>query len=235
MVSKRILLKISGEVLGGKDGVGADGAALEVLGKQIKAILKDGLQVAIVLGGGNFWRYRDNSSLSIPRTASDALGMMAATMNARLFTEVLKAMGVEARCMAAHGNFYFADPYSPDLARSYLDKGEVVVCGGGTGNPYFTTDTTGALRALELKCEVMMKATKVDGIYDSDPVANPHAKFFETISYDEVLERELGVMDLSAVVLCKENKLPVRVFNINADNAILRAASGEPIGSLITP
>lgn len=235
MAPKRILLKISGEVLGGEEGVGADGAALEALAKQIKAIRKDGTEVAIVLGGGNFWRYRDNSDLTIPRTASDALGMMAATMNARLFTEVLKAMDVEARCTAAHGNFYFAEPYSPDFARSCLDKGEVVVCGGGTGNPYFTTDTTGALRALELGCEVMMKATKVDGIFDSDPVANPKAKFFETISYDEVLERELGVMDLSAVVLCKENQLPVRVFNINAKNAIVHAASGEAIGSLITP
>ena len=235
MAPKRILLKISGEVLGGEEGVGADGAALELLAKQIKALRKDGIEVAIVLGGGNFWRYRDNSDLSIPRTASDALGMMAATMNARLFTEVLKAIDVDARCMAAHGNFYFAEPYSPDFARNCMDQGAVVVCGGGTGNPYFTTDTTGALRALELNCEVMMKATKVDGIYDCDPVANPHAKFFDKISYDEVLERELSVMDLSAVVLCKENQLPVRVFNINAENAILRAASGESIGSLITP
>lgn len=235
MAHKRILFKLSGEVLGGADGVGADGAALEALAKQIKALRKDGVEIAIVLGGGNFWRYRDNSNLSIPRSSSDAMGMMAAMMNARLFSEVLKAMDVPARCLSAHGNYYFAEPYSPNLGLEAMEQGEVVVCGGGTGNPYFTTDTTGALRALELNCEVMMKATKVDGIYDSDPVANPNAQFFERISYDEVLERELGVMDLSAVVLSKENNLPVRVFNINADNAIVRAASGEAIGSLITP
>lgn len=235
MAPKRILFKLSGEVLGGDDGVGADGVALERLAKQIKAVRKDGVEVAIVLGGGNFWRYRDNASLNIPRSASDAMGMIAATMNARLFTEALKAIGVPARCTAAHGNFYFADPYSPEYALECLERGEVVVCGGGTGNPYFTTDTTGVLRALELNCDEMMKATKVDGIYDSDPKKNPDARFFTTITYDEVLERELGVMDLSAVVLSKENKLPVRVFNINTENAILRAASGEAIGSLITP
>jgi len=235
MEHRRILFKLSGEVLGGEEGVGADGAALEMMAKQIKAVRKDGHEVAIVLGGGNFWRFRDNASLNIPRTASDAIGMMAATMNARLFTEALKAVGVPARCLAAHGNYYFAEPYSPGAGLEAMARGEVVVCGGGTGNPYFTTDTTGVVRALELQCDEMMKATKVDGIYDSDPMANPDAIFFEKITYDEVLEKELRVMDLSAVVLSKENGLPVRVFNINAENAILRAASGESIGSLIIP
>lgn len=235
MAPKRILFKLSGEVLGGEDGIGAEATALETYAKQIKALWKDGFEIAIVLGGGNFWRYRDNADLNIPRTASDALGMMAATMNARLFTEALKAMDVPARCLSAHGNYYFSEPYSPSAGLDALVQREVVVCGGGTGNPFFTTDTTGVIRALELQCDVMMKATKVDGIYESDPKVNPEARFFKEISYDEVLERELGVMDLSAVVLSKENRLPVRVFNIGTENAMVRAASGEAIGSLITP
>ncbi len=233
-MAPRILLKISGEVLGGKDGVGADGDALERIALQIKAVRKKDIELAVVVGGGNFWRYRDNASLNIPRTASDALGMMAATMNARLLSEALMVVGLKARTMAAHGNFYFAQPYTPSLGVEAIEQGNVLVLGGGTGNPFFTTDTTGVLRALELSCDEMMKATKVDGIYDSDPILNKDARFFKHITYDEVLQRALAVMDLSAVILSKENNLRVRVFNIYEDDAILRAASGEAIGSLIT-
>lgn len=230
---KRILLKISGEVMGGAEG-GADGAAVARLCKEIAAVRDTGVQLAIVVGGGNFWRFRDNAELEIPRESSDAIGMMATIMNARLLQDALRSHGVPAQAMAMHADFYFAEPYVPNRGKSLLDQGKVVICGGGTGNPYFTTDSTAALRALELDCEVLMKATKVDGVYSDDPVANPEAEFFADISYDEVLKRELKVMDLTAIVLCKENDMPVRVFNLQEAGNLAAAARGESVGTLVS-
>lgn len=234
MAYKRVMLKISGEVLGGPDGIGADGKALLTLCEEIKKIRKKKVQVAIVVGGGNFWRYRDNKKLAIPRTASDTIGMMATIMNARLIAEALESIGVPAKAMAPHGDFYFVEPYEIGRGKKLLARGEVVVCGGGTGNPYFTTDSSAALRALELNCDVLLKATKVDGVYDKDPVKNKSAKFFAKISYDEVLKRGLEVIDLTAIVLCKGNGLPVRVFNLQKSGNLLKAASSNKIGSLIS-
>ena len=213
--------------------VGADAEAVMAICKQVKTLTQKGFQVAIVVGGGNFWRYRDNKSMKIPRPSSDAIGMMATIMNARLLTEALQSIKVKAHALAPHSHVYFAEPYVPSRGRELLSKKEVVVLGGGTGNPYFTTDTTAALRALELDCDVLMKATKVDGIYDKDPVKNPKAQFFKKISYDEVLERELAVMDLNSIVLCKENELPVLVFNLEKTGNVLKAAQGKKVGSLI--
>ena len=234
MKKRRILLKLSGEVLGGSDGVGADGKALMAAAGEIAQLIKKNVQVAVVVGGGNFWRYRDNKSLVISRTTSDAVGMMATIMNARLLAEALEALKVKARVLSAHGNFYFAEPYVPDFGRRCLEKGEVVLCAGGTGNPYFTTDTAAALRALELDCDELLKGTKVEGVYDSDPMKNKKAKFFSKLKYQEVLDRELGVMDLTAIVLCKDNGLPVRVFNGNGKGNLLKAALGKSIGTLIS-
>ncbi len=230
---KRIMLKISGEVLAG-DGVGVDGAELLKLCEEIKAIVKSKVQVAIVVGGGNFWRYRDNKKIQISRVDSDTIGMMATIMNARLLQDALRSIGVKATALAPHVSFYFAEPFLASRGIALLERGEVVICGGGTGNPYFTTDSAAALRALELKCDVLMKATKVDGVYDSDPTKNKSAKFFEKISYDEVLKRGLEVMDLNAIVLAKDNGLQVRVFNLKKSGNLLKAVKGKKIGTLIS-
>jgi uridylate kinase len=235
MAYKRIMLKISGQVLGGPDGIGADAEALLKFCKEVKKLVDKKIQVAIVVGGGNFWRYRDNKKLKIPRSVSDGIGMMATIMNAKLLTEALKSIGVKASPMAPYADAYFAIQYSPGKAKSILEKGGVAVCGGGTGNPYFTTDSAAALRALELECDVFMKATKVDGIYDKDPEKHKGAKMFKKISYDEVLKRELGVMDLTAILLCKENGLPVHVFNMQKTGNLLKAVSGRKLGSVVVP
>lgn len=234
MSYKRVLLKLSGEVLAGPEGVGADGKALLQVVEEVKSLTKKGIQVAIVVGGGNFWRYRDNAKLKLSRTVSDAMGMMATIMNARLLQEALNANGIKANTLAPHGEFYFAEPYVPERGRQLLDRGVVVICAGGTGNPYFTTDTAAALRALELECEVLLKGTKVEGVYDADPMKNKKAKMFPKISYDEVLRRELQVMDLTSIVLCKENKLPVCVFNGRQKGNLLKVVTGKKLGTLIS-
>ncbi len=220
-------------MLAGSDGQGADAAAVMALAQDIKALWKKKLQIAITVGGGNFWRYRDNKKLTISRSASDAIGMLATMMNGRLLQEALKSINVPAHLFSAHGEFYFATPYMPSLAAQLLGHGDVVICSGGTGNPYFTTDTSAALRALELNCEVLLKETKVQGVYDKDPMKHKNAKFFPTISYAEVMKRELQVMDLSAILLCRDNALPVLVFQGKSGN-LLKAALGKKIGSLIS-
>jgi uridylate kinase len=232
MAYKRIMLKLSGEVLGGSEG-GVDGQALSGLCDALLELTAQGLQLALVVGGGNIWRYRDNADLHIPRTASDTIGMMATVMNARVLAEALMMTGAQAHALAPFPQGYYVEPYSPNYAKELLSEGSIVICGGGTGNPYFTTDSTAALRALELDCEVLLKATKVDGVYDKDPAQHSDAQFFADLTYDEVLKRELGVMDLTAITLCKENKLPVRVFNVTKAGTMCSAALGEAIGTLI--
>lgn len=234
MAYKRIMLKISGEVLGGPDGNGADAGSLLEMAKQIKEVTKKGIQVAIVVGGGNFWRFRDNKNLKICRPTSDSIGMMATIMNARLLKEALENLGVKAHALSPHVDGYFAELYVPKKGHMLLEKKEVVICGGGTGNPYFTTDSAAALRALELGCDVLMKATKVDGVYDSDPKKNKKAKFFSKLSYDEVLKRKLEVMDLTAITLCQENGLPVHVFNLQKSGNLLKAVKAKNIGTIIS-
>lgn len=233
MKIKRVLIKISGEMMAGSDGSGADGEAILHVANDLKALWKKKIQVAVVMGGGNFWRYRDNKKLTIPRSASDAVGMLATMMNARLLEEALHGLGVPAHSLSAHGNFYFNEPYVPNRGKKLLDQGHIVICGGGTGNPYFTTDTAAALRALELECDLLLKETKVDGVYDKDPMKHKNAQFFPTISYDEVLKRELQIMDLNAILLCKDNALPVRVFQGKPGN-MLKAALGKKLGTLIS-
>lgn len=238
MAYKRVMLKLSGEVLAWDDGWGVDAKALTQVVEQIKTLVKKGVQVAVVVGGGNFWRYRDNTALSgaglLSRSVSDTVGMMATVMNARVLAEALNQKGVKAFALAAHGEGYFAQNYSPDLGKKLLTEKAVVICAGGTGNPYFTTDTAAALRALELECQVLMKGTKVEGVYDSDPTQNKRAKLFPTITYDEVLKRELKIMDLTSIVLCKENRLPVCVFNGRVKGNLLKAVSGKKLGTLIS-
>lgn len=233
MKYKRVMLKISGEVLSGDNPHGADGGAILKLCAEIKDVHRSGVQIAIVIGGGNFWRYRDNKALKISRVESDTIGMMATIMNARLLKNGLEAFKVKAKVLAPHVDFCFAEPYVASRGIQLLERKEIVICGGGTGNPFFTTDSAAALRALELGCDVVMKATKVDGVYDSDPVKNKNAKFFEKITYDEVLKRKLEIMDLNAVVLARENHLPVHVFNMKKAGNLLKAVKGKTIGTLI--
>lgn len=219
------MLKISGEVIGEN---------LPALCKEIKEVHKKGFQIAIVVGGGNFWRYRDNKNIKISRVASDTIGLMATIMNARLLKEALMSLGLKAQALAPHCDGYFVDSYSPAKAIEFLSRKEIVICGGGTGNPFFTTDTAAALRALELECDVFMKATKVDGVYDKDPVKNKSAKFFAKLTYDEVLKRNLEIMDLTAITVCKENKLPVHVFNLQKAGNLLKAVRVKKIGTIIS-
>lgn len=233
MKIKRLMIKVSGEMLADKDGQGADATAVMALAQDIKLLWKKKLQLAVTVGGGNFWRYRDNKKLTISRSASDAIGMLATMMNGRLLQEALLSIGVPAHLLAAHGDFYFSEPYAPARGNSLLARGDIVICAGGTGNPYFTTDTSAALRALELNCNVLLKETKVEGVYDKDPMKHKNAKFFPTISYAEVMKRELQVMDLNAILLCRDNALPVLVFQGKPGN-LLKAALGKKIGSLIS-
>jgi uridylate kinase len=233
MKRKRIMLKVSGEMLAGPGGQGADPAAVILVAQEIKTLWKKKIQLAITVGGGNFWRFRDNKKLSISRTSSDAIGMLATMMNGRLLQEALQSIGVPAHVLAPHADFYFAEPYVPSRGQAFLARGEVVLCAGGTGNPYFTTDSSAALRALELGCDVLLKETKVQGVYDKDPMKHKNAKFFPTISYDEMLKRELQVMDLSAILLCKDNGLPVHVFQGKPGN-LLKVATGKKLGTLIS-
>ncbi len=232
MKPKRILLKLSGEVLAGPDGNGADGKALKALALSIQKIRKQKVQMAIVLGAGNFWRYRDNKAVPLSRPTSDALGMLGTLMNAKLLEEALIQLKIPTKALSSHEVSYYMDHYNPQKAKQLLDAGTVLILGGGTGNPYFTTDTTAALRALELDCSLLLKATKVDGVYDSDPMKNKKAKRFTKLKFDEVLDRELEVMDLTAITLCKENQLPIRVFDMQKD--LISAATGKPVGTLIS-
>jgi uridylate kinase len=229
----RVMLKLSGEMLCKAGEGGVDGERLMQVVKSFAALRAAGIELAVVVGGGNLWRFRDNADLKIHRTSSDALGMMASIMNARLLQDACRSQGMACHAMAPHVDDYLAETYVPSRGRRLLSKDHIVVCGGGTGNPFFTTDSAAALRALELECDVLLKATKVDGVYDSDPNKNPDAKKFDSLTYEEVLKRQLGVMDLTAITLCMENNLPVRVFDGTDPENVIRAAQGENIGTLI--
>ena len=231
---KRILLKLSGEVLEGNLGSGIDFKVLKDLCKEITAVKKMGVDIGIVIGGGNFWRYRDFIDSGIDRVHSDYMGMIATIMNSLAMQNMFKNFKVDARAMSAFDVPVVVESYLRDKAAQYLEKGKVVICAGGTGNPFFTTDTAAALRALELECDVLMKATKVDYVYDKDPMKYKNAKLFKKLSYNEVLKRELEVMDLSAVSLCASNKLPICVFNLTKKGNIAKVLAGRAVVTTIS-
>lgn len=231
---KRVLLKLSGEVLEGNKGNGIDFKVLNSLCEEIVKVKKMGVEIAIVIGGGNFWRYRDFKDSGIDRVHSDYMGMMATIMNSLALRDGFKKYKVDARALSAFSMPVVAEEYLRDRGLNYLDKGKIVICAGGTGSPFFTTDSAAALRALELNCDVFLKATKVDYVYDKDPVKYKNAKSFKTLSYQEVLKRELEVMDLSAVSLCSNNKMPVVVFNLTKKGNIARVIKGEKVGTIIS-
>jgi len=231
---KRILLKLSGEVFEGDKGNGIDFKVVESLSKEIAAVRELGVHVAIVIGGGNFWRYRDFVESGIDRVHSDYMGMMATVMNSLALSSGFRKQGIDARALSSFSMPVVVEEYFRDKALSYLNEDKIVICAGGTGNPFFTTDTAAALRALELQCDVLMKATKVDYVYDKDPMKYSDAKKFTGMTYQDVLSSELGVMDLSAVSLCMENKLPISVFNLMKSGNIENVVKGEAVGTLIS-
>ncbi|MBU0727964.1 UMP kinase [Patescibacteria group bacterium] len=230
---KRIMLKISGEVLG-DHGQGIDSKALNKIAKEIVNLNKHGIEVVIVNGGGNIWRYRDTKEAGIERTTSDYMGMMATIMNGVALQSAIEKMGVFCRVATSLDLPQIAEPYIRRRALRHLEKKRIVICAGGTGNPYFTTDTAAALRAVELGCDIILKATKVDGIYTADPEKDKKAKKYTSISYDEAIEKNLKVMDQTAFSLCRESNMKILVFNMHKKDAILKAAQGEKVGTLVS-
>ncbi len=229
---KRILLKLSGESLAGEQKHGIDFDTVLKICEPIKRCVDAGVQVGIVVGGGNFWRGRASGEMD--RTRADHMGMLATTINALGVCDALEQLGLDVRVQTAISMRQVAEPYIRNKAVSHLNKGRVVIFGCGTGNPFFSTDTAAALRAVEIEADVIMKATMVDGVYDSDPKKNPDAQKFDSISYSEVLRRDLAVMDSTATALCKDNELPIIVFSIEEPENIFRAVCGENIGTVVT-
>ena len=229
---KRILLKLSGESLAGQTKHGIDFDTVLKICEPIKKCVDAGVQVGIVVGGGNFWRGRASGEMD--RTRADHMGMLATTINALGVCDALEQLGLDVRVQTAISMRQVAEPYIRNKAVSHLNKGRVVIFGCGTGNPFFSTDTAAALRAVEIEADVIMKATMVDGVYDSDPKTNPDAKKFDTISYHDVLGKDLAVMDSTASALCKDNDLPILVFSIEDPDNIYRAVCGENIGTVVT-
>jgi uridylate kinase len=234
MKFKRILLKLSGEALMGDQNYGIDTKIAESVAREIKAVHDLGVEVAVVVGGGNIFRGVSKSAGNMDRAAADYIGMLATVMNAVVLQDALENQNVFTRVMSAIDIPQLAEPFIRRRAVRHLEKMRVVIFAAGTGNPYFTTDSAAALRACEIKAEVIFKATKVDGIYSDDPLKNPEATRFETISYQEVLERQLKVMDASAISLCMDNNLPIMVFNMKTSGNIIKAVSGDlSIGTLV--
>ena len=229
----RVLLKISGEALAGGKGTGFDFDTLTRIAGEIKQVVEMGASMGLVIGGGNIVRGAQFSKLGMDRVGSDYMGMLGTVINALAVQDVLERAGVETRVMTAINMEQIAEPFIRRRALRHFDKGRVVIFAGGTGNPYFSTDTAAALRAIQIKSQVIIKATSVDGVYSADPKKDPTATLFTDISYRDVMLKELGVMDQTAIALCRENKLPVIVLNINTPGAIARAVSGERIGTLV--
>ena len=232
---KRILLKLSGESLAGESKQGIDTQRLAEYAEQVKAIAQKGIQVGIVIGGGNIFRGLSGAKKGFDRVKGDQMGMLATVINSLALASALEAIGQPVRVLTSIRMEPIGDFYSPATAQRLLDKGNVVILACGTGAPYFTTDTGSSLRALEIKADVMFKGTRVDGIYTADPEKDPTATKFDTITYDEVIRRGLKVMDQTATVMCKENKMPIYVFNMDKVGNLQKVMVGEKIGTLVTP
>jgi uridylate kinase len=231
---KRILLKISGEALAGDKGFGVDTETIHSIAGEIKDVHELGVEIALVVGGGNFFRGVAEQARDMDRVSADHMGMLATVINALALQDALEKQGVFTRVMSALEMNQVAEPFIRRRALRHMEKGRVVIFGGGTGNPYFSTDTAASLRAMEIKADVIMKATKVDGIYDADPKLVSDAIKFETITYLDVLKRGLRVMDATAISLCQENNLPIVIFNLGKHGNIKRVVQGEKVGSLVS-
>jgi uridylate kinase len=231
---KRILLKISGEALAGPDGFGIDPVRAEDLAKHLQAVNDLGVEIAIVIGAGNLWRGRQGLDRGMDRATADYMGMLGTVMNSLALMDALERQGIITRVQSAIEMRAVAEPYIRRRAIRHLEKKRLVIFGAGTGSPYFSTDTAAALRAMEIDAEVLIKATKVDGVYDSDPQKNPDAKLFESLSYIEAINLRLDVMDSTALSLCMDNKLPILVLNMWDHDAIKKGLLGEKIGTLVS-
>jgi len=230
---QRVLLKLSGEVLAGEEGFGIDPAKATQLAVEVKSIHDLGIDIGLVIGAGNIFRGMQAAAKGMQRVTGDYLGMLATIMNAICVQDALENLGTVTRTLSAITVAQIAEPYIRRRAIRHLEKGRIVVVAGGTGNPYFTTDTAAALRATELGAEVLIKGTKVDGVYDKDPLVHSDAIKYDRVSYTEAIQKELRIMDMTAISLCKENSLPIKVFNINRSGDLKKLILGEPIGTLV--
>ena len=230
---KKILLKLSGEALMGDQEFGISSDVITSYAKQIKEIVDLGVEVSIVIGGGNIFRGLSGAAQGVDRVTADHMGMLATVINSLALQNSIEKLGIPTRVQTAIEMPKVAEPFIKRRAQRHLEKGRVVIFGAGTGNPYFTTDTAAALRAIEMETDVVIKATKVDGIYDKDPVKYPDAKKYETVTYNEVLAKDLKVMDATAISLCRENKLPIIVFNSLIEGNLKKVVMGEHIGTIV--
>lgn len=228
---KKVILKISGEALAGEKKFGLDEETLTQIAQQVKSLIDLGVQVAVVVGGGNFWRGR--SSKSMDRATADYMGMLATVINSLALQDAFENLGIPTRVQTAIEMKEVAEPYIRRKAISHLNKNIVVIFAAGTGNPFFSTDTTAALRAAEIEAEIILLAKKVDAVYDDDPMVNPNAKKFDELSHKDLLNKGLGVMDSTAASLCMDNKIPIHVFGLNEPGNVLKAICGEKIGTII--
>ena len=233
MKFKRILIKLSGEALAGDQGFGIDPETISSISQELVEVAKMGIQLAIVIGGGNIFRGVSASSKGMDRSSADYMGMLATVMNALAIQDALEKQGINTRVMSAITMREVAEPYIRRRAIRHLEKGRIVICAAGTGNPYFTTDTAAALRAMELKADAILKATKVNGVYDKDPVKHPDARMFDRLTYIEVLQKRLKVMDSTAISLCMDNNMPIVVFNLFETGNIKRVVSGKQVGTIV--
>jgi uridylate kinase len=233
IVYRRVLLKLSGEALMGNLGYGIDPAVVQNIAQEIAEVVATGIQVAIVVGGGNIFRGLKAAAGGMDRATGDYIGMIATVMNAMTLQDALEQIEVPTRVQTAIAMQEVAEPYIRRRAIRHLEKGRVVIFGAGSGNPFFTTDTTAALRAAEIDADVIFKGTKVDGVYDADPTQNPDARRYESLTYGHVLARDLRVMDSTAIALCKENNIPIIVFNLSEPGNIHRAVMGESVGTIV--
>jgi uridylate kinase len=232
---RRILLKLGGEALAGEGGFGIDPDQADIVAGKVRRLRDLGAEVAIVIGAGNLWRGKDGLAHGMERATADHMGMLATVMNALALADALLRAGVEPRVQTAIAMHAVAEPYIRGRAIRHMEKGRTVVLAAGTGNPYFTTDTAAALRAMEIHAEVLIKATKVDGVYDRDPLKNPDAVRFERLSFIQALNLRVGVMDSTALTLCMDNDLPIVVLDLWQPNCLERAVSGEPVGTFVGP
>ena len=231
---RRVLLKLSGEALMGDLDYGIEPKVIHRIATEIATVRNTGVEIAIVIGGGNIFRGAGLARSGMDRVTGDHMGMLATVMNALAIQDALESLDVYARVMSALQVNEVCEDYIRRRAVRHLEKGRVVILAAGTGNPFFTTDTAASLRAIEIGADVLLKATKVDGVYDSDPEKNPDAKRFETVSYDQVLSDKLLVMDATAIVMCRDNNLPLRIFDLTQTNALVQAMSGDDIGTVVT-
>ncbi|PSB12759.1 UMP kinase [filamentous cyanobacterium CCP2] len=230
---QRVLLKLSGEALMGDLAYGIDSKVVQSIAQEVSDVVAEGVEVAIVVGGGNIFRGISGAAAGMDRATADYIGMIATVMNAMTLQDALEQGGVQTRVLTAIEMQEVAEPYIRRRAIRHLEKGRVVIFGAGSGNPFFTTDTTAALRAAEINAEVVFKATKVDGVYDADPKLNPDARQYQSITYSYVLNNDLRVMDTTAIALCKDNNIPIIVFNLSVPGNIRRAVMGESIGTIV--